>query len=271
MQTFGGPWTLLKLEILEKYLNFFKEAMKNQNFKLCYIDAFAGSGNVDVPGIGSIPGSAVRAIDYPFDRYIFIDSNQEYLRKLEENIRQTASSKNIEFNQGDCNQLLKAINSFPWYSNYWRGVIFLDPYAMNLNWDSLSSIANMKVFDVWYLFPINALIRVLRRDGNIPESHKLKLNQVLGTTTWEQEIYKESSQLTLFGDIDLERASIEKIKTYIFKRLKTIFPGVSANPLTLRNSKNSPLFLLYFAVSNPSLSAIDLSLRAVDHILTHTQ
>ncbi|WP_157998421.1 hypothetical protein [Desulfosporosinus sp. OT] len=44
MQAFGGPWTLLKLDILEKYLSFFVQAMKNQNFKLCYIDAFAGSG-----------------------------------------------------------------------------------------------------------------------------------------------------------------------------------------------------------------------------------
>ncbi|OLN27443.1 three-Cys-motif partner protein TcmP [Desulfosporosinus metallidurans] len=271
MQAFGGPWTLLKLDILEKYLSFFVQAMKNQNFKLCYIDAFAGSGDVDIPGIGSIPGSAVRAIDYPFDRYIFIDSNHEYLKKLEDNITQKATNKNIEFLLGDCNQLLKTIDSFSWFSNYWRGVIFLDPYAMNLNWDSLSSIANTKAFDVWYLFPLSAVNRVLPRHGNIPESHRLKLHQVLGTTMWEQEIYKESPQLTLFGDVDIERASIEQIKAYIIKRLKAVFPGVSSNPLTLRNPKNnSPLFLLCFAVSNPSSSAINLSLKAVDHILTHT-
>ncbi len=271
MQSFGGPWTLLKLDILEKYLNFFVQAMKNQSFNLCYIDAFAGSGDVDVPGIGSIPGSAVRAIDYSFDRYIFIDRNQEYLKKLEDNIRRKTLEKNIEFKQGDCNQLLKVIDSFPWYCNYWRGVIFLDPYAMNLNWDSLSSIANTRSFDVWYLFPLSAVIRVLPLSGNIPEPNKLKLNQVLGTTTWEQEIYKKSPQLTLFGDVDLKRDSIEQIKAYILKRLRTIFPGVSENPLTLRNPKNnSPLFLLCFAVSNPSSSAIKLSLKAVDHILTHT-
>jgi len=70
------------------------------------------SGDVDVPGIGSIPGSAVRSIDYPFDRYIFIDSNQEYLKRLEDNIYQKASKKNIESKQGDCNQLLKTIAPF---------------------------------------------------------------------------------------------------------------------------------------------------------------
>jgi len=83
-----------------------------------------------------------------------------------------------------------------------------------LNWDSLVSIANTKAFDVWYLFSLSAVNRILPKKGNIPESHKLKLNKVLGTTTWEQEIYKESPQLTLFGDIDLERASIEQIKAY---------------------------------------------------------
>lgn len=33
---FGGAWTLLKLEVLEKYLNFYANAMKNKKFKLCY-------------------------------------------------------------------------------------------------------------------------------------------------------------------------------------------------------------------------------------------
>lgn len=41
--------------------------MSRDRFKLCYIDAFAGSGNVNVKGIGEIPVSAVRTLAYPFD------------------------------------------------------------------------------------------------------------------------------------------------------------------------------------------------------------
>lgn len=149
MQTFGGAWTLLKLEVLEKYLSFYMNAMKNQPFKLCYIDAFSGSGNINVKDIGSIPGSALRAIDYPFDRYIFIDNNENYLKTLEHNITPKSHGKLLEFNIGDCNELLRSIHSFPWYQNYWRGVIFLDPYAMNLRWESLEAIAKTKAFDVW--------------------------------------------------------------------------------------------------------------------------
>lgn len=67
MQAFGGAWTLIKLEILEEYLTFYFKVMNRDRFKLCYIDAFAGSGNVNVKGIGEIPGSAVRALVYLFD------------------------------------------------------------------------------------------------------------------------------------------------------------------------------------------------------------
>ena len=35
VQSFDGPWTLLKLDVLEKYL--IMQAMKNQNFNLGYI------------------------------------------------------------------------------------------------------------------------------------------------------------------------------------------------------------------------------------------
>jgi three-Cys-motif partner protein len=42
---FGGPWTLQKLEILERYLDSYTTALKNQPFQLIYVDAFAGEGS----------------------------------------------------------------------------------------------------------------------------------------------------------------------------------------------------------------------------------
>ena len=43
--SFGGPWTQEKLEILSRYLDAYTTALKNQPFRLIYIDAFAGPGN----------------------------------------------------------------------------------------------------------------------------------------------------------------------------------------------------------------------------------
>ncbi len=68
---FGGLWTLIKLDVVEEYLNFFTTALKRQGFKLCYIDAFAGEGEYDVKNLGPTTGSALRALDYPFDRYVW--------------------------------------------------------------------------------------------------------------------------------------------------------------------------------------------------------
>ena len=55
----GGKWTIDKLDILERYLDAYTTALKNQPFKLMYIDAFAGTGEsafvkkTRTPGISS--------------------------------------------------------------------------------------------------------------------------------------------------------------------------------------------------------------------------
>jgi three-Cys-motif partner protein len=188
---YGGPWTLIKLDVIEKYLNFYVTAMNNK-FKLCYIDAFAGEGEFEVKNIGLTMGSALRALDYPFDRYIFIEKLEENVSKLNEAVK-SKGKNNIDIIAGDCNQLLSRINSMSWYANYWRGVIFLDPYAMELKWESLKTIAQTEAFDVWYLIPLSALTRNLRRDGKIDEKTKSTITSLLGTTEWETEIYFEST------------------------------------------------------------------------------
>lgn len=269
-QSFGGPWTLLKLEVLDKYLSFYIKAIGNR-FKLCYIDAFAGSGDVTVKGVGRISGSPVRALDYSFNQYIFIEKDTIYVKRLEETVASKGQIDKVQILTGDCNEALEMINSYRWLENGWRGVVFLDPYAMNLKWSSLEAIAKTKAFDVWYLFPLSALSRVLPKGGNIPELTKEKITYLLGTNEWEKEIYRESPQLSLFGEPETERLPIEGIRNYVISRLKTIFPRVSEKSMVLRNPlNNSPLFLLCFAVSNPSKAAIDLSLKVANHILTHT-
>ncbi len=45
---YGGSWTIKKLDILEKYLNAYTTALKGQPFKLAYIDAFAGTGYLEL-------------------------------------------------------------------------------------------------------------------------------------------------------------------------------------------------------------------------------
>ena len=78
-QKFGGEWTIEKLSILSDYLDFYLNALKNQPFKKVYIDAFAGSGEIETrDGTEQITGSIRLALQAKnkFDRYIFIEKNE---------------------------------------------------------------------------------------------------------------------------------------------------------------------------------------------------
>ena len=177
-------------------------------------------------------------------------------------------AKNVEFHKTDCNKYLSEIDQFDWKKENWRGIIFLDPYAMQLAWDCLNKISNTETFDVWYLFPFMATNRNLYRNGVIPLPNKLRLNLLLGTDDWEDKIYYDSPQLSLFSERNVEKVDLGKIKDYILSRLRYTFAAVSDKAVLLKNARQSPVFMLCFATSNPSPRAIDLSLKAADYILS---
>jgi len=146
----------------------------------------------------------------------------------------------------------------------------LDPYSLQVKWQLLKVISKTRIFDVWYLFPFMALNRLLRRDKDISDSHRSIIDIVLGTDDWVNDIYSLSRQLSFFGE-EYEKNTIDVVKQYFIKRLKTVFPAVSPNAMILRAVQtNTPLFLLCFATSNPSSKAIGLALNGANHILTHT-
>jgi three-Cys-motif partner protein len=268
MLEFGNVWTEAKLNAIEQYLGFYTTALKKSGFRLCYVDAFAGSGSIRIKGNVEIEGSATRALKYPFDKYYFLEKNKKIISTLKQKINQFSEEKDVEFLPTDCNDFLLNIDKVDWKRQNWRGIVFLDPYALDLDWKCLEKISSTEVFDVWYLFPFMAMNRNLYKSGKIPESNRLKLNTILGTDKWIQEIYSDSPQLSYLNERLYEKADVEEIKNYLISRLKQTFPTVSDEALLLKNERGSPQFLLCFAGSNPSEKARTLSLKAADYILS---
>lgn len=67
--------------------------------------------------------------------------------------------------RGDANEKLsKIINDIDW--RFSRGLLFLDPYATQVDWATLERVAGTKSIDVWYLFPFSALNRMLPKTVN---------------------------------------------------------------------------------------------------------
>ncbi len=269
--SFGGNWTVEKLDILSKYLNAYSCALKNQYFNRIYIDAFAGTGKIETNGkTEEIPGSAQLSLQCveQFDEYIFIEKKKKFANELNNMISSTfpTIAHKVRIFNDDANEILTEIcHKYSWEKN--RAVLFLDPYATAVKWDTLKTIAQTKAIDVWYLFPFSAINRMITKDGNIDPSWKERLNTVFGDNNWETELYKQSAQRNLFGEEEMEKTTIENLKSYIIARLKTIFPYVSPNAKPLYNSRNSLLFLFCFAVSNPNNKAWKLAEKMANDIL----
>lgn len=279
-QKFGGDWTAKKLNIFTSYLDAYLIALQNQKFKKIYIDAFAGTGEIETSdGEAYLAGSAKRALsaERRFDHYYFIESDESKASELEHMI-DTEFPHLKRFTtvyRGDANEKLgKIINDIDW--RFSRGLLFLDPYATQVDWATLECVAVTKSIDVWYLFPFSALNRMLPKNGKYG-SWENTIDRLLGDNSWRTEFYKKDPQLSLFdlGVIDggeeedrlVKDASLEHIKEYIISRLETTFPCVSNNPRIFKNSKESTMFLFCFAISNESVAAQRLALRIAEHIL----
>ena len=273
-QKFGGPWTVEKLGILSDYLSFYAIALKSQPFDLIYIDAFAGTGKIkigDEDEYEIIDGSAKLALQSSgaFAEYIFIEKKKSYVKELNELIDREFPEKKdrVKIIPEDCNDVLLDIcNKVNWSKT--RAVLFLDPCAADVKWDTLKVVAATGAIDVWYLFPFSAVTRMMKKKGEIDPTWKAKLNSIFGDNSWESEFYSEDLQMNLFGTQDVVRnCNADLLKAYIEKRLASIFPSVSKNSRVLFNRRNTPLFLFCFAVSNKNPKAHGLAMKVANYIL----
>ncbi len=280
---FGGNWSLSKLDIVERYFHFFNTALKQQAFRGVYIDGFVGSGAfryiVGPPRNGWLfglrdesehvyAGSAKRALNTspPFDEVIVIEQKRSHAKSLQELIDKSGHA-NARVECGEANEVLHQICRSDWSSR--RGIVFLDPFGMNVDWSTLTLIAATKALDLWFLFSVAGLVRNLpRRVSRLDASKRAAVTRVLGTDEWFDEFYKvpENPFFTLPRSAARRAVSLDQIEAYVLKRLRTVFPHVEP-PRRLMTRKNRSLFSLFFAVSNPSQAAITLAQKGAAHIL----
>jgi hypothetical protein len=62
-------------------------------------------------------------------------------------------------------------------------------------------------------------------------------------------------------------ADVDTIERYVRRRLSSVFEGAVLDPLRVYNKQGSPTASLFFAVSNPSKSAVRLATSIAGHIL----
>lgn len=274
---FGGAWTRRKLNALQEYLVqyqlIFTRNPAASKLKTIYVDAFAGTGERSIVGdaqerslfgydddeIRSYQEGSVRiALSIPnqFHRYVFIDSKAAHVGALREMVHK-------EFPRLESRCTVEHADANPWLQEWcrredWRGqraVVFLDPYGMNVEWDTLRAIAQTKAIDLWVLFPLGiGASRVLPHEMPPEGPWADRLTRLFGTDEWRGRFYQKDRKVDLLGDTSeswTRIAGVDAILAFFLERLRSVFAAIVEHPLILENSKLSPMYALCFAAGNP--------------------
>lgn len=275
-QSFGGEWTREKLRILEAYLNAYTTALKNTHFKLWYVDAFAGSGAIDAleddeerAFLTGSPEIALSITDRPFDRLLLIEKDASNAESLRGRIRVLGEEGRTRVEHDDANLSLPAFCES--MDAYDRAVVFLDPFGTQVRWSTVEALADSQKCDVWILFPVSTVRRLLPIQGQVrSKGNEDRLTDVFGDESWKG-LQHEPAQAQMFPDLYPEFDSVETepgvtaiVKLYLSK-LDSVFAQVAPEPRALRNSRNSPMYELMFAAGNPNGASIAVNIA--NHLL----
>lgn len=246
-----GPWSEIKLEIIQKYAAAYSRVVSSQSAirSYAYIDAFAGLGYHRTKKTKlTVKGSPRLALEVepPFSQYHFIDLDSARVVSLRELERLRPGR--VKTWNGDCNQIL--LNDvFPsiQYKNYSRALCLLDPYGLHLSWSVLKAAGDSKAIEIFLNFPVMDInMNVLKRErSKVSGEQEGRMTAFWGDDGWRQVAYR--AEPGLFGDME-EKEDNERLVSAFCKRLKSHagFEYVSA-PLAMRNSTNATLYYLLFA------------------------
>ncbi len=299
-QSLVGPWAKDKLDRLGKYLNAYTTIMKEQRW--CkgyhYIDAFAGPGEheirqrkagnchytrqalFEVSSYGSeseeqrlfLAGSPRVALDvkHPFTRYVFIERSPNRIAELEKLKDEYGSSRSIIIRKEDCTVYLRnrvAKNpKIDWKRH--RALVFLDPFGMQVGWDTIETLAATKAVEIFINFPVGmAIQRLLRRQSDrFTDAKRQRLDRYFGSPDWFSVLYK--SRKTLFGDDEQEKIadSGKALLEWYRSRLHMLFSHVSQAAL-FRNTKGGHLYYLILASQNATAVKIASEILSAGEIV----
>ncbi len=278
----GGLWTKVKLEVVDRYLKFYATALKKTRYNLWYIDGFAGDGF----SYGGELGSPLRALAYErFNKFVFIDKSKKCIYSLRDIVYKKFPEQyhKVEFICGDVNDIIPRIIDPNWRNNN-RGVVFLDPFGFQVKWKTIQNLANSRAIDLWLLIPVESMMRLLFKDySKIPPSIIRRLEQFTGLSenNIKEIFYNKPKQPTLFDNLNGTSLSMDEayrsqmsqlrfLKRYnkiIRKAFDSIFP-ISIEPLVLFDiEKNKYKFMLAFYCANNDQKAKNLASRVGGEIV----
>jgi three-Cys-motif partner protein len=287
-------WSVEALIKLDRFLKDYTESLDRKAWcrRYHYIDAFSGSGTnieaenhsrsnecdclVAIAEYGQnqhehveftrhSPITAVE-IDRPFRSYTFIEQS---LRRnhLIETISKEFSALKIRVVRESCEGYLRRLTMrTEWKSQ--RALLFLDPFRMLINWETLALLAQTKAIEILFIFPVGAALqkKLPHDSASLTSSRRNCLDRFFGSTEWFETVYTSlaageksratertitSSMSTLLTSAIRTTDPGRRLASWYRQRLTTIFGAVS-KPFLVRNNNHGQLYYLMFAAHKAS-------------------
>lgn len=248
-----GKWVAEKLYYLKRYIAMFETSMRERPWRgRNYIDLFAGSGKCYVSETGDFHlGSPLLALttEYPFTNYFFADSDTENITILQKRCSASPVSANVQYFVGDSNTKVHEIVSKianidqQFIRGQWPSLnlAFLDPDGLELEWKTVSALAQIQKMDLIIHYSQNGITRNLEQCYNSQE--ETIIDRFFGDDKW-RGIFQQSTSLTKIHRqlIDYYKAKLQTLGYVDVRDAET-----GGEPLIRNTKRNAPLYRLLFA------------------------
>jgi len=241
-------WSLEKYRLVGGYCDIFTSGMKNKWDQLVYIDLFAGAGYARILETGKIYFSSsliAMSVPVPFTKYILCEADEMRLEALKNRVQRDFSHLNVELFNGDCNEIvsdiIRAIPSFK-KGNTMLTFCFVDPFSLNLSFDTISSLGSKINMDF-------LILQALHMDANRNLAKYLKeendkIANYLGNPDWREEFKKTCKDNT--------SNFVKFLADQYINKMRSIGYIPEENMHQIRsNEKNLPLYYLAFFSKHP--------------------
>lgn len=250
-----GPWTIIKLEALEKYYSAFTTASQRAR-KTLYLDLFGG--RPDNKGRESdevFSGSAVRAAETrpPFTKMIITELEDTAANEQRRRLRDLAGNRAWVVS-GDCNEkmpealreLVRRDDGFRFAPTF----ALVDQYAAEIHWETLETLASFKdprrtKVELCLYFSSSFVVRgLIRPDGSANHEYAARVDRMFGNDDWRELMAARDDGMLTPHDAQVELVNLMRWQ------LENDLGYRTTLPLQVRNTRGTEIFSLIFATDH---------------------
>ena len=250
----GGPWTVEKLDYVERYAHAFMRAMapkRKQGMwdQLVYIDLLAGPGKgIEQGRRTEFDGSPLRALRVRpgFDRLFLGDARKRNVATLRRRISADDLDR-VELEAGDCNE--RARDVVRKLSPKTLGLAFVDPEGFEVTFSMLRTLSTRPI-DILLLFP--SAIGIGRNLRKFVEQKDSPMDALWGGREWRQLTPAKLAAGARLSPEETETLDRPWLLSFRAKMVQIGYRFQDEADPCFRNEKNAPMYHLLFFSRHPA-------------------